>query len=74
MFLVAAALVVSTGAVLADPPGHAKAWGHKDKQGRAYNKVIVKRGGMRKASVATRVYGAAMMAVIIANVTMARQV
>ena len=28
MFLVAAALVVSTGAVLADPPGHAKAWGH----------------------------------------------
>ncbi|WP_353208957.1 hypothetical protein [Sphingorhabdus sp.] len=36
MFLVAAALVVPTGAVLADPPGHAKAWGHKDKQGRAY--------------------------------------
>ena len=29
---------------------------------------------MRKASVAKRVYGAAMMAVIIANVTMARQV
>jgi len=36
IFLVAAALVVPTGAVLADPPGHAKAWGHKDKQGRAY--------------------------------------
>ena len=33
MFLVAAALVLPTGAVLADPPGHAKAWGHKDKQG-----------------------------------------
>ena len=38
MFLVAAALVLPTGAVLADPPGHAKAWGHKDKQGRAYKK------------------------------------
>ena len=36
MFLVAAALVVPTGAVLADPPGHTKAWDHKDKQGRAY--------------------------------------
>ena len=36
MFLVAAALVLPTGAVLADPPGHAKAWGYKDKQGRAY--------------------------------------
>ena len=36
MFLVAAALVLPTGAVLADPPGHTKAWGHKDKQGRAY--------------------------------------
>ena len=38
MFLVAAALVLPTGAVLADPPGHAKAWGHKDKQGRGYKK------------------------------------
>ena len=38
MFLVAAALVVPTGAVLADPPGHTKAWDHKDKQGRAYKK------------------------------------
>ena len=38
MFLVAAALVLPTGAVLADPPGHAKAWGYKDKQGRAYKK------------------------------------
>ena len=36
MFLVAAALVVPTGAVLADPTGHTKAWDHKDKQGRAY--------------------------------------
>ena len=36
MFLVAAALVLPTGAVLADPPGHTKAWDHKDKQGRAY--------------------------------------
>ena len=36
MFLVAAALVVPTGAVLADPPGHTQAWSHKDKQGRAY--------------------------------------
>lgn len=39
MALAAAALVVPTGAVLADPPAHAKAWGHKkkNKNARAYN-------------------------------------
>ena len=36
MALAATALVVPTGAVFADPPGHAKAWGHKKKNGRAY--------------------------------------
>ncbi|WP_411290971.1 glycine zipper 2TM domain-containing protein [Sphingorhabdus sp.] len=38
MVLAAAALVVPTGAVLADPPGHAKAWGYKNKKGKAYER------------------------------------
>nr|WP_315457567.1 glycine zipper 2TM domain-containing protein [uncultured Sphingorhabdus sp.] len=36
--LAAASLVVPAGAVLADPPAHAKAWGYKDKKGRAYDR------------------------------------
>lgn len=47
MVLAAAALVVPTGAVFADPPGHAKAWGYKDKKGRAYRQGY--REGQRDA-------------------------
>lgn len=36
--MAAATLVVPAGAVLADPPAHAKAWGYKDKKGRAYDR------------------------------------
>ncbi len=36
MVLAASAMILPVGAVMADPPRHAKAWGHKNKKARAY--------------------------------------
>jgi hypothetical protein len=36
--LAAATMIIPTTAVLADPPGHAPAWGHKNKKQRAYDR------------------------------------
>jgi hypothetical protein len=47
MALAAASMIVPTGAVLADPPAHAKAWGHKKNKYKAYNRGY--RDGYRDA-------------------------
>lgn len=47
MALAAGALTVPAGAVMADPPRHAKAYGHKKKAARAYNQGY--REGQRDA-------------------------